>query len=92
VSGISFKEVCRHFASREGRILALDNVSLNVNDEEFVAVVGPSGCGKTTLLRMIAGLDFPNMGEVCVDGRPVAGPGPDAQLFSSNSRFFRGRT
>jgi NitT/TauT family transport system ATP-binding protein len=48
VSGISFKEVCRHFGSGESRVLALDNVSLDVNDEEFVAVVGPSGCGKTT--------------------------------------------
>jgi NitT/TauT family transport system ATP-binding protein len=88
VSGISFKEVCRHFGSGESRILALDNVSLNVNDEEFVAVVGPSGCGKTTLLRMVAGLDFPNVGEVCVDGRTVVGPGPDRAVVFQQFALF----
>ncbi|HCW88723.1 MAG TPA: sulfate ABC transporter ATP-binding protein, partial [Marinobacter sp.] len=52
---------------------ALDNVSLNVDDGELVALLGPSGCGKTTLLRMIAGLDFVDDGEVWLNGENVTG-------------------
>jgi len=52
---------------------ALNNVSLNVDDGELVALLGPSGCGKTTLLRMIAGLDFVDEGEVWLNGENVTG-------------------
>jgi NitT/TauT family transport system ATP-binding protein len=54
--------------------LALDNVSLNINDKEFVCFVGPSGCGKTTLLRIIAGLDTPDSGEILLDGAKISIP------------------
>ncbi|MDR2106568.1 MAG: ABC transporter ATP-binding protein [Coriobacteriales bacterium] len=53
---------------------ALENVSLAVREGEFVSLIGPSGCGKTTLLRLIAGLDFPQAGTLAVDGRPIEGP------------------
>jgi NitT/TauT family transport system ATP-binding protein/sulfonate transport system ATP-binding protein len=53
---------------------ALDDVSLTVGEGEFVSLIGPSGCGKTTLLRLIAGLDFPQAGTLLVDGRPIEGP------------------
>ena len=53
---------------------ALDRVSLEVRDGEFLAVVGPSGCGKSTLLRLIAGLLSPASGKVFHNGKPVAGP------------------
>jgi NitT/TauT family transport system ATP-binding protein len=88
VSGISFRKVCRHFGSGESRVLALDNVSLDVNDEEFVAVVGPSGCGKPTLMRMVAGLDYTSIGQVCVDGRPAVGPGPDRAVVFQQFALF----
>jgi len=69
-------------------VVALDGVSLTVDDREFVAVVGPSGCGKTTLLRLFAGLESPTAGEVLVDGDPVAGPGPErAMVFQSFNLF-----
>ena len=55
---------------------ALDGVSLDVADDEFVAIVGPVGCGKTTLVRIVAGFLAPQRGTVLCDGRPVAGPSP----------------
>jgi NitT/TauT family transport system ATP-binding protein len=57
-------------SKRFGPILALDDVSLKVGEGEFVSLIGPSGCGKTTLLRVIAGLEDPTIGEVLVNGDP----------------------
>ena len=88
MSGISIKDVTRRFGSGDRQLLALDNVSLEVNNEEFVAIVGPSGCGKTTLLRMVAGLDYPCDGEVNVGGRTVAGPGADRAVVFQQFALF----
>jgi iron(III) transport system ATP-binding protein len=54
-----------------GKIVAVDNVSLQIHDREYFSLIGPSGCGKTTLLRMIAGLVQPNEGEIYIDDRLV---------------------
>src|SRR5207253_9140013 len=51
-----------------GQFTALDDVSLQFADGELTALLGPSGCGKTTLLRIIAGLEFPDTGRVLLDG------------------------
>ncbi len=53
---------------------ALQGVSFDISEGEFVSIVGPSGCGKSTLLRIIAGLDRPSAGEVLIDGNRVSGP------------------
>jgi NitT/TauT family transport system ATP-binding protein len=58
-------------------LVALDGVSLDVADGEFISLVGPSGCGKTTLLRIIAGLEHADFGQVTVDAVPVTRPGTD---------------
>lgn len=62
---------------RSSEVHALDDLSLEVRDGEFMCVVGPSGCGKSTLLYIVAGLIKPTKGHVEVDGVPVHGPGPD---------------
>jgi multiple sugar transport system ATP-binding protein len=61
----------RNLVQRFGNVLAVDNLSLEVRDEEFVTLLGPSGCGKSTTLRMIAGLEKPVSGEIFFDGEPV---------------------
>ena len=59
-----------------GEVVALDDVSFSVNQGEIEAVLGPSGCGKTTLMRLIAGLEYPDKGDVLVNGQSVMGLPP----------------
>src|SRR5512136_929652 len=55
----------------DGKVQAVRDVSLRINDKEFVVLVGPSGCGKSTVLRMIAGLEEITAGTIAIDGRVV---------------------
>ncbi|MDP6653616.1 MAG: ABC transporter ATP-binding protein [Gammaproteobacteria bacterium] len=64
---ISTRNLSKHF----GRVKAVDNVSLEIQEGEFFALLGPSGCGKTTLLRLLAGFEFPSQGEILIDGQPM---------------------
>ena len=61
----------RNVQKRYDDVLAVDNVSLDIPNHEFVVLVGPSGCGKSTLLRMLAGLEEISGGTIAIDGRPV---------------------
>ena len=54
-----------------GGVTAVDNLSLAVDAGEFLTLLGPSGCGKTTVLRMIAGLEVPDAGEIRIGGKTV---------------------
>ena len=56
---------------RGGKTPAVDDVSLTIRDREFMVLLGPSGCGKTTLLRMLAGLEYPDAGRILIDGKDV---------------------
>jgi iron(III) transport system ATP-binding protein len=68
--------VCAHGVSKSfGDVRAVDGAELCVDHGELVALLGPSGCGKTSLLRLMAGFDRPDSGEVCLEGSVVAGPG-----------------
>ncbi|EGQ9158309.1 ABC transporter ATP-binding protein [Vibrio parahaemolyticus] len=74
------------FPTSDGEFIALKNVDLQINKGEFVSLIGHSGCGKSTVLNLVAGLHMPTDGGVIVDGREVAGPGPDrAVVFQNHS-------
>ena len=75
-----------------GDLEVLRGISFAVADHEFVAMVGPSGCGKTTLLRLIAGIEKPDAGTIRVDGRKLAGPGPDRGFVFQQDSLFPWRT
>jgi NitT/TauT family transport system ATP-binding protein len=72
---LAFDQVTRSFPSQGGvELTAIRNVTFQVAQQEFVAIVGPSGCGKSTILNLTAGLDAPSAGRVMVGGAVVAGP------------------
>ncbi|MCQ6962703.1 ABC transporter ATP-binding protein [Methanolobus chelungpuianus] len=86
---VNIRGVSRKFVKDEAsQTLALDNVSLDIADKEFVCFIGPSGCGKTTLLRIVSGLDLPDAGEVFVDNERILSPGPKrGMVFQEYSLF-----
>lgn len=64
---VSFEGVTKYF----GEVMALDNLTLEVQSGEFLSLLGPSGCGKTTLLRICAGLETPTKGQIFLEGKDV---------------------
>src|SRR6059058_3568745 len=87
-SKLAIENVSRNFQSASGPVLALDRVSLNVAEGEFVCLVGASGCGKSTLLNIIAGLEKPDSGTVRADGKPVTGPGRERLVMFQEPALF----
>ena len=75
-----------------GRLLALDNINLHVEDGEFVSIVGPSGCGKTTFINLCDGLLKPTAGRIDIDGKTVTGPGTDRGMVFQDSCLMPWRT
>ncbi len=71
---IKFDHVSMEFDGQQGRLKVLDNVSFQIDDGDFIAIVGPSGCGKTTMLSMVAGFLKPTDGSVKLDDELISGP------------------
>ena len=89
---VSLKEVHKVYYSRHGKVLAIQNVSFDIKEGEFVVVVGPSGCGKSTLLRIIAGLLPYDGGQISFDGVPLTGPVRDIGLVFQRAALFPWKT
>jgi len=90
VARLTIEQVSRRFPGARGRpaTQAIEPISLDVADNDFIAILGPSGCGKSTLLRIVAGLDTPSAGRVLLDGVAVGEPGPDrGMVFQSYTLF-----
>src|SRR5476651_2019980 len=87
--GIVVREVIHTYRPPQGRpVLALDHVSIDVREGEFLALLGPSGCGKSTLLYLIGGFLPVESGAIIVGGKPVAGPGPDRGIVFQSFALF----
>ena len=85
---IAFERVSVEFPSPTGRIRVVDDVSYDIRDREFVSIIGPSGCGKTTMMNIVAGFVAPTSGSVLLDGKPIAGPGPDRGVMFQEYGVF----
>jgi NitT/TauT family transport system ATP-binding protein len=85
---LSIEHITKWFRDGVVETHALDDVSLHVDEGEFVCLVGPSGCGKSTLLAMIAGLEFPDSGTIVSDGNPVDAPGRDRMVMFQEAALF----
>lgn len=85
---VSFRDVAVEFPTAQGPMRVLDGVSLDIRQGEFVSVIGPSGCGKTTMMNLLGGFLSPTSGQVLLDGRPIAGPGPDRGVIFQEYGVF----
>ena len=89
---VEVENVSREYRTRTGRVLAVQDMSMQAREEEFVSILGPSGCGKSTLLKMIAGLVPPTAGKIVVDGQPVAEPLERLGMVFQSPVLLRWRT
>ena len=85
---VRIDNVRKVFNTRNGEMVALNGVSLDIHDNEFICVVGPSGCGKSTLLNIIAGLTEPTSGKVYCDGKEVTGTGTERGVVFQQYALF----
>ncbi|MHB8170261.1 MAG: ABC transporter ATP-binding protein [Thermincolia bacterium] len=71
-----------------GKIRALDEITLTIQERDFACLLGPSGCGKSTLLNIIAGLDIPDQGQVSIDNQKITGAGPERGMVFQEAALF----
>ena len=83
--GVSFRD-------DKGELIALQDVSFSLDEQEFVCVLGPSGSGKSTLLRILAGLLMPTYGKVILAGKPIQGPHPKVGLVFQDPNLMPWRS
>lgn len=82
------KNITKYFSHESHTLKALDGINLKIEAGDFVCLVGPSGCGKSTFLRIVAGLEHPDEGEILFDGRPVTETGPDRIIVFQEGALF----
>ena len=85
---VTIRDLCKSFTLNGATLPVLRDLNLRIHPGESLAIVGPSGCGKTTLLRVLAGLEAPERGEVLIDGRPVHGVGTERAVIFQEPRLL----
>ena len=85
---LKVEDLSKKFNTPEGDILALNKINFQIHRREFITVIGPSGCGKTTLIRILAGLDFPTSGNVLLEGKKMEGPGAERGMVFQDYTLF----
>lgn len=85
---VKIDHVEKIYQGRSGEVVALNGVDMEIRENEFVCVVGPSGCGKSTLLNIIAGLERPTSGRVCVKGKEVVNTGSERGVIFQQYALF----
>ncbi len=85
---LSVSNITKRFKTSRHDTMALQDISLDINQGEFICVVGPSGCGKSTLLNLIAGLDDPTSGQLVFDGKRVEGSGADRVVVFQEAALY----
>lgn len=89
---LKIDNVVKEYNGNKGKTIALNGVSLDIKENEFICVVGPSGCGKSTLLNIIAGLLEPTSGAVYLDGEKIEGTGVERGVVFQGYALFPWRT
>jgi len=89
---ITLRNVTKIFGKNEDRVIALDDVNLEILDNKFTTIVGPSGCGKSTLLYLLAGFEKPSKGDIIKDGKRINRPGPDRGFVFQDFALFPWRS
>ena len=89
---LKIDNVVKEYVGNKGKTVALNGVSLDIKENEFICVVGPSGCGKSTLLNIIAGLLEPTSGAVYLDGKKIEGTGVERGVLFQGYALFPWRT
>ena len=82
------KNIVKYFSHDSHKLKALGGVDLKVEAGDFVCLVGPSGCGKSTFLRIVAGLESPDDGQILFDGHPVTETGPERIMVFQEGALF----
>jgi len=82
------KNIVKFFSHESHKLEALGGINLKVEAGDFVCIVGPSGCGKSTFLRIIAGLETPDEGQIMFDGHPVSETSPERIMVFQEGALF----
>ena len=82
------KNIVKYFSHDSHKLKALGGVDLKVESGDFVCLIGPSGCGKSTFLRIVAGLEKPDDGQILFDGHPVSETGPERIMVFQEGALF----
>ncbi len=92
MSKIRIEGLYKTYASKTGRVTALEDVDLTIEQNEFITLVGPSGCGKSTLLKLIGALIRPSRGTLLFDGAPLLHPTSDVGIVFQEAVLLSGAT